>query len=57
MKYLTWVYTGKKNPKKPMVKTIMWKTKWKAKERPKDMLPVGTKGGRKLLLVVGRYLT
>jgi hypothetical protein len=37
MKYLTWVYTVEKNLKKLMVKTIMHKTKWKAKEMPKDM--------------------
>jgi hypothetical protein len=44
--------------KKPMVKTITRKKKGKAKERPKNVQPVGTKEGRKLiLLVVGSYFT
>jgi hypothetical protein len=41
-----------------MVGTIMQKTKWKAKERPKDAHPAGTKEGRELVpLLVDSYLT
>jgi hypothetical protein len=41
-----------------MVGTITRKTKWKAKERPKDAQPIRTKEWRELvLLVVGRYFT
>jgi len=48
----------KNSRKKQMAKTITWKTKGKAKERPKDTQPAGTKEGRELvLLVVGNYLT
>jgi hypothetical protein len=44
--------------KKPMVRTITWKTKGKAKERPKDTQPARAKEGRELVpLVVGSYLT
>jgi len=39
-----------------MVGTMTRKTKWKAKERPKNAQPTRTKEGRKLVLfVVGRY--
>jgi len=41
-----------------MVGTIMWKTKGKAKERPKNKEPIGTIEGRELVpLVVGSYFT
>jgi hypothetical protein len=40
-----------------MARTIKRKTKGKAKERPKDEQPIGTKKGRELvLLTVGRYI-
>jgi hypothetical protein len=40
-----------------MVKTVTRKTKEKAKERPKDMQPIGTKKGKELMhLMVGSYL-
>jgi hypothetical protein len=32
-----------------MVGTIMWKTKWKAKERPKDVQPTRIKEERELV--------
>jgi len=38
-----------------MAGTITWKTKGKAKERPKDAQPAGTKEGRELVpLVAGK---
>jgi hypothetical protein len=41
-----------------MAKTIKWKTKRRAKERPKEVQPEGTKEGRGLiLLVVRNYFT
>jgi hypothetical protein len=41
-----------------MVGTITWKTRGKAKERPKDMQPMGSNKGRELVrVVVGGYLT
>jgi hypothetical protein len=41
-----------------MVGIIKQKTKWKAKERPKDAQSVGTKEARELVpLLVGSYLT
>jgi hypothetical protein len=41
-----------------MVATITWKTKGKAKKRPKDTQPIGSKERRKLiLLVVKNYFT
>jgi hypothetical protein len=41
-----------------MAKTITRKTKWKAKERPKNVQPARTKEGRESVpLMVGRYLT
>jgi hypothetical protein len=40
-----------------MAETITQKTKGKAKERPKNALPIRTKKGRELVfLVVGNYL-
>jgi len=41
-----------------MTKTITWKTKGKAKERPKDVKPTRTKEGRELVsFVIGNYFT
>lgn len=35
-----------------MAGTIAWKTKGKAKERPKDVQPLGTKEGRELVTLL-----
>jgi hypothetical protein len=41
-----------------MAKTIKWKTKGRAKKRPKEVQPKGTKEGRGLiLLMVISYFT
>jgi hypothetical protein len=41
-----------------MAKTITWKTKWKAKERSKNMQPARTKEGRESVpFTVESYLT
>jgi hypothetical protein len=40
-----------------MVRTITWKTKGKAKEKPKDTQPTRTQERRKLVpLVIGTYI-
>jgi hypothetical protein len=47
-----------KSKKKQIAITITRKTKGKAKERPKDAEPIGTKEGRELVpLMVGSYFT
>jgi len=46
------------NPKKSMAKTIIQKTKGKAKERPTNAQPIGTNEGRELVpLMGGSYFT
>jgi len=51
-------YGGKKSNKNQWPKPSHGKQKGKAKERPKDVQPVGTKEGRELVLfVVGNYFT
>jgi hypothetical protein len=49
---------GQQIQQKPMAKTIKWKTKGRAKERPKEVQPKGTKERRGLILLVVRsYFT